>query len=202
MENQNRPASRESDIPNNRNGVPTLAAEPDANFDSLWPNLYQSLRQIAARHMARESHSRLLQTTCIVHEAYFRLRNQHSINLDSETEFLAAASIAMRRILIDEHRKRTAAKRGGQSQRSDLSDTKLAVADRRFEAIEIDEALKKLAERSPQQSRALEMLIFGGATLPQIANSLSLSVSTVERRVRMARAWLRKELYDAESKHA
>lgn len=169
-------------------------------LDQVWPKLYRNLHEIASRQMKGESQNHLLQTTAVVHEAYFRLSQQQHSAWGDQNDFLAAAAITMRRILVDASRKRNSQKRGGgNTKRNDLSDTQLAVSDGRFEVLEIHEALRRLEEFSPQQSTALEMMIFGGATLPQIAAALSTSVSTVERRIRSARAWLRRELTENSS---
>lgn len=163
-------------------------------LDRVWPELYQSIHEIASRQMARESNGGLLQTTAIVHEAYFRLREQNRSNWESRTQFLSTASTMVRRILVDAARKRNAIKRGGSRDGERFAETELSVFDQRLAVLEIHEALKKLQEVAPDPARVLELSIFGGMTLPQIAESLDVSPSTVDRRLRFARAWLRRQL--------
>ena len=163
-------------------------------LDKVWPELYTSIHEIASRQMAREFNGNLLQTTAIVHEAYFRLREQDRANWNSRAEFLSTASTMMRRILVDTARKRLATKRGGAIDGERVCETELSVCDQRVAVLEIHDALEKLFKIAPEPAEVLEKAIFGGMTLHQVAKALSISRSTVDRRLRFARAWLRRHL--------
>lgn len=167
-----------------------------AAMDNVWPGLYSQLHDIASGQMAKERPGHLLQTTAIVHEAYFRLSDQQRSDWRDKPSFLAAAAVVMRRVLIDSARKETAKKRGGAANRHGLSDTNIAVDDHGYSAVEIHEALEQLAGFAPDQARALELMIFGGLTGEEAAEVLGVSASTIDRKVRAAKAWLRRELSD------
>lgn len=169
-----------------------------AALDGVMPGIYDQLHQLAAAQMRKERSGNLLQTTAIVHEAYFRLSEQNRSSWRDKPSFFAAAAVVMRRVLIDTARKEKAAKRGGDAVRRELSESQLAVDDRGYSAIDINEALEKLATFSPDQAKALEMMIFGGMTGEEVAEALGVSGSTVDRRVRSAKAWLRRELSELE----
>ena len=163
-------------------------------LDGLVPDLYEQLHQLAAAQMQKERSGHLLQTTAIVHEAYFRLTEQNRSRWQDKSSFFAAASVVMRRVLIDSARHERAAKRGGGAERSVLSDSRLAVDEVGYSTVEIHEALGKLAEFAPEQAKAIEMMIFGGMTGEEVATALQVSPSTIDRRIRSAKAWLRREL--------
>ena len=165
-----------------------------AALDQVLPGLYEQLHNLAAAQMRKEQAGHMLQTTAIVHEAWFRLSEQKQSNWKDRSHFFAAAAVVMRRILIDSARHEKAAKRGGDAVRKELSDTRLAVDDRGFSTLEVSEALEKLNEFAPDQARAIEMMIFGGMTGDEVARALGVSASTIDRRVRSAKAWLRREL--------
>lgn len=165
-------------------------------LDQALPGMYEQLHQIAAAQMQNERSGNLLQTTAIVHEAYFRLSEQNRSSWKDKPSFFAAAAIVMRRVLIDNARREKAVKRGGQVARMDLSDSRLAFEEEGYSAIDINEALEKLAEFAPDQAKALEMMIFGGMVGEEVAKALDVSASTIDRRVRSAKAWLRRELSD------
>lgn len=163
-------------------------------FDAVYDGLYDELHSIAAQQMARESSSNLLQTTAIVHEAYVKLASQNQSKWRDRQSFFAAAAVVMRRLLIDNARKEKSKKRGGQRARQLLSDSRLRFDERAFGVLEISDALEKLAEFAPEQSEALELMIFGGMTGEEVAKHLGVSASTIDRKVRSGKAWLRREL--------
>lgn len=165
-------------------------------LDDLWPGLYGQLHEIAAAQMHKERAGHLLQTTAIVHEAYFRLANQNRSKWKDRNSFFATAAVVMRRVLVDSARKEKAAKRGGNAARSNLSESRLAVDDAGYSALEVNEALEQLAAFAPDQARAMELMIFGGLSGDEVANMMGVSASTIDRRVRAAKAWLRRELSD------
>ena len=168
-----------------------------AALDKVWPNLYSHLHEIAAAQMAKEKAGHLLQTTAIVHEAYFRLADQKKSNWPDRNSFYATAAVVMRRVLVDNARKEKAAKRGAGADRRELTDSRLAVDDRGFSAVDIHEALERLAEFAPEQARALELMIFSGMTGQEVATALGVSASTIDRKIRSAKAWLRRELSES-----
>lgn len=170
-----------------------------AALDRAWPGLYKHLHEIAASQMSRERNGHLLQTTAIVHEAYFRLSQQKRSSWKDRRSFFAAAAVVMRRILIDNARSEQSAKRGGQANRRDLTETRLAIDDHRFAAIDVHEVLEQLAEFAPDQARILELMIFGGLTIDESATELGVSASTIDRKIRSAKAWLRRELSGGEA---
>lgn len=158
----------------------------------LWQQLYDELHDIAAAYMRREAKGNLLQTTFVLHEAYLRLKDYP--DWSDRNSFLKAASVTMRRVLIDSARKRSSEKRGGDHQRIPLADANLAVGGNQFVFHEIHDALQRLAEFASEESEILEMMVFGGMTGDEIAVSLGVSASTIDRRLRVAKTWLRREL--------
>jgi RNA polymerase sigma factor (TIGR02999 family) len=181
--------------PLNRNALIQAAGQGDREaLDQVWPDLYRQLHDLAAAQMSKEQNGGLLQTTAIVHEAYFRLSEQKRSEWPDRGSFFAAAAVVMRRILIDSARRERAVKRGGRQSRRTLSDTQLGVDDQRFEAIDLHEALEQLAQFAPDQAKALELMIFGGLTGEETAVVLGVSPATIDRKVRLAKAWLRREL--------
>ncbi|MEO1523876.1 MAG: ECF-type sigma factor [Planctomycetota bacterium] len=163
-------------------------------LDGVADDLYGQLHEIASQHMRAERAGSLLQTTAIVHEAYLKLSDQQRSRWSDRNDFFAAASLIMRRLLIDHARSETADKRGGGRVRASMQETRLAIEDRRYSAIEISDALHRLAEFAPDQARGIELMVFGGMTGEEIAEHLGVSASTIDRRLRAAKAWLRREL--------
>ena len=166
-------------------------------LDRVMPELYGHLRDIATNQMARERSGHLLQTTALIHEAYLRLSEQRRSDWRDRGSFLAAASVVMRRVLIDDARRDRAQKRGGGLKKRSISDSRLAFDDGVVSVIEIHEALETLESFAPDQAKALELMIFGGLTGEETAAALGVSPSTIDRKVRAAKAWLRRELSEA-----
>ncbi len=160
--------------------------------DKLWQQLYDELHSIASGYMRRESRGNLLQTTFVLHEAYLRLKDYPE--WANRTSFLKAASVTMRRVLVDSARKRNAEKRGGQLQKISLADVQLAVSGDQYVFHEIHDALNRLSEFASEESGILEMMVFGGMTGDEIAESMGVSPSTIDRKLRVAKTWLRREL--------
>jgi len=165
-------------------------------MDEVWNVLYRQLHELAASQMTNERSGHLLQTTALVHEAWFRLSSTERSHWRDRGSFLSAAANVIRRVLIDSARKEKAVRRGGNSTQHALSDTRLRFDDRSFDAMEIDEALQTLATFAPDQAHALELMIFGGLSGEETAQVLGVSASTIDRRIRAAKAWLRRELSD------
>jgi RNA polymerase sigma factor (TIGR02999 family) len=134
----------------------------------------------------------MLETTALVHEAYLKLIDQNSVSWQNRAHFFAIAAQAMRRILIDNARKRSAAKRDGE--KIPLDDVAVISTDKAHHLIALDEALQRLEEIDPQQSRIVELRYFGGLTIEETAEAMSLSPATVKREWAMARAWLYQQL--------
>lgn len=159
--------------------------------------VYDELREIAARHLARERPDHTLQPTALAHEAYLRVIGPRDVPLADRAHFLAVAATAIRRILIDHARRRGAAKRGGDRDRIALG-AHPAEAPDVLDLLALDEALSRLAEFDERKSRVVELRAFGGLPMEQIALILDVSLPTVERDWAAARAWLAVQLRDAD----
>jgi len=157
-------------------------------LEELLPIIYGELRKVAHQYLHREHAEQTLQTTALVNEAYLKLIDQRSVNWQNRAHFFAIAAQAMRRILIDNARKRRAAKREGE--KISLDDVAIISGDRSEHFLALDEALQKLEEFDSQQSKIVELRYFGGLTIEETAEALALSPATVKREWAMARAWL------------
>jgi RNA polymerase sigma factor (TIGR02999 family) len=167
----------------------------DANpCDRLFPAVYDELRRIAHRHMLRERHGHVLDTTALVHECYLNLADRTTPSWDDRAHFLAIASKAMRHILIDYARRRKAQKRGGDRHRVTLEDRMVAVDAQAAELLSLDEALTALARRHARMATVVERRFFGGMTISETAASLDVSTRTVEKDWTRAKAYLRRAL--------
>jgi RNA polymerase sigma factor (TIGR02999 family) len=164
-----------------------------AALDRLMPLVYDELRRAAARLMRSERPGHTLQATALVHEAYARLIDSDATAHD-RVHFMSLAAQVMRRVLVDHARTRKRAKRGGGQIQVTLSEVEAIVPGDADRTLDIDEALNRLSVLDVRKQRALEMNVFGGMTHAEIAAALGVSVPTIERDVRMARAWLRSEL--------
>lgn len=170
-------------------------------FDELLPLVYGELRRLAGQSRRRWSGDDTLNTTALVHEAYVRLAGQSEPTWRSLPHFLAVASRAMRQIQIDHARHRNRAKRGGVQRRVPLQDIEDALAGGgdisdagAMAVIALDEALSRLEQHDPRQSRIVECRFFGGMTIDDTATALGVSAATVKRGWAMAQAWLYREL--------
>jgi RNA polymerase sigma factor (TIGR02999 family) len=162
--------------------------------DRLVPLLYEHLRQLAHQRLRHEDASPTLNTTALVHEAYLKLVDLRRARFRDRAHFLAMASRIMRRLLVDHARARRAAKRGGGAAAVQLAEA-LWISEPQAEAItELDEALQRLEALDPRQSQILEQRYFGGLSLEETAEAVGLSLATVKRELRFARAWLASEL--------
>ncbi len=163
-------------------------------FDEVLPLVYDELKAIAARHMRRERDGHTLGATAVVNEAYFKLVDQSRIDWQGKTHFLAIASSAMRRLLVDHARAKLRDKRGGVRHQVDLEEA-LAVDDPDVDAIlAVHEALERLAALDGRQARVVELRYFGGLSVDETAEHLGISRRTVELEWTHAKAWLRREL--------
>jgi RNA polymerase sigma-70 factor (ECF subfamily) len=173
-----------------------LAGGDSGAVNQLLPLVYDELHALAQRQLRAERPDHSLQATALVHEAYLRLVDQKAVQWQNRAHFVAVAATAMRRILVDHARGRARHKRGGDGARERVSlDEALVVAfERDAGLLDLDQALNRLGERSPERARIVEMRFFGGLTVEEIAGVLSTSVSTVNREWRYSRAWLYREL--------
>ena len=165
-----------------------------AAFDEVFPLVYAELRRIAAREMRREKPGRTLQTTALVHEAYLRLLKDASLSFENRAHFLGIAAHAMREILIEHARARSARKRGGGAVRLTLDDLVAPVPAPSIDVLALDEALERLARLDERHARVVELRYFGGMSVEETAAALGLSPATVKRAWTIARAWLYREL--------
>ncbi|MEM7048031.1 MAG: ECF-type sigma factor [Acidobacteriota bacterium] len=168
----------------------------DQALDQLVPLLYQELRAVARRQVRGERPERTLSTTALVHEAYVRLSDQHRLLPADRQDFLAAAAVTMRRILVDAARQRLAAKRGGEQKREPIEEVLpwLQAPGADVELVALDEALERLRASSARAHQVVELRFFAGLSLAETASTLGLSTKTVQRDWLAARAWLRSEL--------
>jgi RNA polymerase sigma factor (TIGR02999 family) len=161
------------------------------------PLIYNEVRQLAARALRRERPAHTLQATALVHEAYLRLVDQSQVQWQNRAHFFGIAAQMMRRVLVDHARRQHAAKRGGQRQQISLDDAVEVSAVRPAEVLMLDDALTNLARVDARQSRIVELRVFGGLTIDEVAEVLCLSPATVKREWSLAKAWYT-ELYTRE----
>lgn len=167
----------------------------DPELDLAVEDIYTELRQVADRYVRRER-SPSVQATELVHEAYVRLAAGAPTRWQNRTHFVAIAAIAMRRLLVERARRRHAAKRGGPQIQVTLDEGLLATEPEvaAVDAVAIDRALSKLAELDGQQARIVELRYFGGLSVEETGEALSISPATVKRHWTLAKAWLLREL--------
>jgi RNA polymerase sigma factor (TIGR02999 family) len=164
-------------------------------IDALFPLVYDELRRLARRQLARERAGHTLDSVALVNEAYLKLVDQDALRWENRAHFFAISARAIRAILVDHARARNAAKRGGGASAVPLDAVAELLADRQAEHVELlDDALSRLAAVNEEASRTVECLYFGGLTLEETAAALGLSVATVRRRWSFAKAWLARAL--------
>ncbi len=173
------------------------AGHPEA-LQALIPLVYQELRRIAQHHLQQERPDHTLQSTALVHEAYLRLMKQGPAEVANRGHFLAVASQLMRQILVDHARGHRAAKRGS-GFKLELKDAMGAQNPQNMDLVALDDALNELAKLDPQQARIVELRFFGGLSIEETAEFVSVSPTTVKREWATARAWLRREVRRAET---
>lgn len=166
-----------------------------APADELVAEVYSELRRLASRYVRREQ-ARSVQATDLVHEAYLRLKKERRPAWTNRTHFLAIAAISMRRLLVERARARNAAKRGGHQVQVTLDDGLMAGGspDDAIDLVALDRALETLAAFDPQQARIVELRFFGGLSVEETADALSISPATVKRHWVVAKAWLLRAL--------
>ena len=166
----------------------------EAALQELMPLVYDELRKLAHHYIRRERPGHTLQTSGLVNEAYLRLVDQTKIQWQSRKHFYGIAARLMRQILVDYARKQSYAKRGGDAQRVELDEKLIISKDRAADIVDLDDALKKLAEIDPRQSQIVELRFFGGLSVEETAEVLSISVSTLMRDWVVAKSWLKRAI--------
>ena len=170
------------------------AGDRQASQDLL-PLVYQELRRLAAQKLACEPAGQTLQATALVHEAYLRLVDtERQPQWDSRGHFFAAAAEAMRRILVENARRKRRIKHGGQQQRIELNEELLGQAAPSKDLLAVDEALVRLEAEQPERAQLIKLRYFAGLTLEQAAEAMQISRATASRYWTFGRAWLYKEL--------
>lgn len=162
-------------------------------FDRLIPLVYDQLRRLAARSLRAERPDHTLRATALVHEAYIRLADSDS-NWQDRVHFYAVAARVMRNILVDYARTGARQKRGGDAQKVALDDSVLVHESAAPILADLDESLKRLEGHDARKAQVVELLFFGGLTYAEAAEALSISEATVHRELKMAKAWLYRDL--------
>jgi RNA polymerase sigma factor (TIGR02999 family) len=174
--------------------VKPLVETPDPGGErasaELLPLVYDELRRMAAARMAREMPGQTLQPTALVHEVWLRLSQPGAHPWQNRAHFFAAASEAMRRILIENARRKSRLKRGGRHVKIDLEDVDPAAATPDDQMLMIDDAVERLEAEDAEKARVVVMKFFGGLTNQEVARSLGVTERTIERQWAFARAWL------------
>jgi RNA polymerase sigma factor (TIGR02999 family) len=164
-----------------------------AALEALTPVVYDELRRLARHYMGNERVGHTLQATALVNEAYMRLVDIHKVQWQNRAHFFAMSARLMRRILVDSARSRKYQKRGAGAQKVSL-DERLLVAEPGRDLVALDDALNELAKVDERKSKVVEMRFFGGLSVEETAEALGVSVDTVMRDWKLAKAWLLREL--------
>ncbi len=163
-------------------------------LEELTPLVYDELRRMAHRHMRREKPGHVLQTSALINEAFLRLVDNRGIHWESRSHFFGIAARLMRRILVDEARRRHLLKRGGAYIQVSLDDALSVSQEQVANVVALDEALQSLELRDKRQSQIVELRFFGGLSIAETAEVLNVSPGTVMRDWTFARAWLKCEM--------
>ncbi|OHB78413.1 MAG: RNA polymerase subunit sigma [Planctomycetes bacterium RBG_16_55_9] len=162
--------------------------------DDLLPLIYEQLRVLAAQKLSQERPGQTLQATALVHEAYLKLVGTENHRWDSSGHFFAAAAQAMRRILVDNARRKHSQKYGGNHKRIDLDNANIFIENLSEDVIALDEALTKFEAEDPDKAHMIKLCYFGGLSIEQAASALKISRATAYRYWSYARAWLYDEM--------
>ena len=171
-----------------------MSAGDSQALNDLVPMVYTELRRMASSYLRGERPDHTLQPTALVHEAYLRLVDQHHPDYQSRAHFYGVASHVMRQILVDSARRKSAAKRGSLPMKVTLQDTVFSQDTSADLVVEVDDALCALEQRDPLKARLIEMRFFGGMTAEESATTLDVPLQTVRRQLRVALAWLQREM--------
>ena len=165
-----------------------------AALDQLLPVVYDELRSLARSYLRRERSDHTLQATALVHEAYLRLIDQHSVTWQNCAHFFGIAAQMMRRILVNHARAKKTEKRGGLEHKLSLDEVVSFAEQREVDLVALDDALKTLESFDPQQSRIVELRFFTGLSIEETVEVLGISPATVKRDWSTAKVWLRREI--------
>jgi RNA polymerase sigma factor (TIGR02999 family) len=167
--------------------------------EKLLPLVYEELRKLAAVKLAKEASGPTLQPTMLVHEAYLRLVDvDQPQKWNGRGHFFSAAAEAMRRILVENARRKQSQKRGGKMQRIDLDVAMIPIVDSEVALLALDEALIRLEEQWPEKANIVKLKYFAGLTISELSKALGISTATAERHWKFARAWLHSQLKEGE----
>ncbi len=171
-----------------------IEAGDSSAVDAIIPLIYNDLHERAHRYLISERSNHTLNTTALVHEAYLKLIGQDNVSWQNRAHFFGVASLVMRRILINHAKQKQAEKRGGGVAPETFLEDFVIQESRSEDILALDEALNRLALLNERQSKVVELRYFGGLNHEEVAEVLNLSVPTVRRDWRFARAWLNREL--------
>ena len=166
----------------------------ESALERLMPLVYDELHRMAHQHMKREKPGHVLQTSALINEAYLRLVDRPRIHWQNRAQFFGIAARVMRRILVDEARKRKSDKRGGDAIHVTLNEATNVAHEQAANVMALDDALKSLEAIDPRQSKIVELRFFGGLSVDEAAEVLRVSSGTVMRDWVFARAWLKQEM--------
>lgn len=167
--------------------------DPEA-LEKLTPLVYDELRRLADHYLRGERPGHTLQGTALVHEAFIRLVDQSGLAWQNRAHFFGVAARLMRQILVDHARKHNAAKRGGGELPLSLAESAIYSPERAGKLVALDDALESLAKFDARKSRIVELRYFGGLSMEEIGEVEGLAVATIRRQLRMAEAWLHREV--------
>ena len=165
-----------------------------SDTDDYSARLYDEMRAIARRYMTRERSGHSLRPTELVHETFLRLHRAKNLDWNGRTHFLALAATQMRRILVEHARALSRRKRGGRPECVTIIDNLVATPNRLLDVLAVDQALSRLETKSPRQSQVVELRLFAGMQVAEMAAQLKVSERTIKKDWRIARAWLIREL--------
>jgi RNA polymerase sigma factor (TIGR02999 family) len=169
--------------------------------EQLLPLVYDELRRLAAQRLTKEKPGQTLQATALVHEAYLRLVDvEQAQRWNSRGHFFAAAAEAMRRILVDSARSRSAEKRGGGRRRVEVDVAEFGARQDDQKLLALDEALARLERQHPRKAQLVKLRYFAGRSIREAAEALGISTATADRYWAYARAWLQRDMAEADSK--
>lgn len=168
-------------------------------LERLLPLVYRELHRVAGRYLRRERSDHTLQSTALVHEAYLRLAGPEAPEWRNRAHFFGVAANLMRQILVEHARARHAAKRGGHAVKVSLEDAPDLPVAIDLDVLALDDAMQRLALMDPQQAEIVELRFFGGLSVEESAEVLGISPATIKRDWSSARAWLYREMTEAES---
>jgi RNA polymerase sigma factor (TIGR02999 family) len=171
----------------------SAAADGSGSAEALLPLVYEELRRLALSKMAAQPAGHTLQATALVHEAWMRISGENHL-WESRKSFFSAAAEAMRRILVDQARRKQRVKRGGIQERVEIDSLDLATEAQPDELLRVHEALDKLTAEDPLKAELIKLRFFVGLAIPEAAEVLGISPTTAKRHWTFARAWLYNEL--------